>query len=626
MSRLIVTIFVIFAGAYLVGAAERPPRTWTSDDSKFQVQAAFVGVDAGQVTLRRADGTLFDVPLNRLSTVDQEYVRSAGSIIPPPLPDAQAVAGVDRAANESVRAQDAASVFNAYFHAWPPSAGSRFAYDSSSAKWTAASAAKRLRLGREWVEAEEAKAAERAAEEFLQQALTEIAAMRGTEARTLLQKAAAANPMSATANCLTGLIYAATVRDYAQARIQFSEARTRDPLNPVVLNNLGLVELRLGNTGAAVGLWQQGLDVAPSFSALRQNIATLARRNSAGALTVPTGLDTVLRTLAAIVGEEGQPPVRAVAWAYAPPSEDSESTAYAAGFVVQPQFVLSYLPSYSAGAPIEVFAADQPMVRRAARVVRHDADSGLMLLSVTDLDAAPLTWCAEFPTEGADVRVAGFLRPTHVSDSLRFGLGSIASSPAAPASNLFVCTNSLLFEAGLSPVLDGRGRVVGATLAQHRLGQPIGFGLPASALRSFAEKDRPTEIEASADASVASTQTATASSPASWDEIEKHVRKGMVLVRRRQTPRTDLCSAAGIALEDDYCDRCRGFGLVDCPIRGCENGGILVKVPTVTGRLPSGVENIIVNKVRQPCGVCGANGKVQCQMCGGSGKFRDVPR
>jgi len=49
-------------------------RTWSSAAGAFQVEAAFVSSGAGKVKLRKADGEIITVDLNKLSDTDRAYV------------------------------------------------------------------------------------------------------------------------------------------------------------------------------------------------------------------------------------------------------------------------------------------------------------------------------------------------------------------------------------------------------------------------------------------------------------------------------------------------------------------------------------------------------------------------
>lgn len=51
-------------------------RTWKSADGKYTVEADFVKVDGGNVTLENKDGKRISVPLNLLSDADQQFIKS----------------------------------------------------------------------------------------------------------------------------------------------------------------------------------------------------------------------------------------------------------------------------------------------------------------------------------------------------------------------------------------------------------------------------------------------------------------------------------------------------------------------------------------------------------------------
>lgn len=55
-------------------APEREFRTWTS--GKFSTEAQFVSLTAGVVKLKKRDGTIAEVPIDKLSEEDQRYIRS----------------------------------------------------------------------------------------------------------------------------------------------------------------------------------------------------------------------------------------------------------------------------------------------------------------------------------------------------------------------------------------------------------------------------------------------------------------------------------------------------------------------------------------------------------------------
>jgi hypothetical protein len=56
-------------------AAEPALRTWTSRGGDFKLEATLLGIDKGTARLRRADGKVLNVPLEKLSATDEEFAR-----------------------------------------------------------------------------------------------------------------------------------------------------------------------------------------------------------------------------------------------------------------------------------------------------------------------------------------------------------------------------------------------------------------------------------------------------------------------------------------------------------------------------------------------------------------------
>ena len=54
----------------------RPVRTWADATGKHEIEASLVSVNGDTVRLRKTDGTIAEVPLERLSPDDREYIKS----------------------------------------------------------------------------------------------------------------------------------------------------------------------------------------------------------------------------------------------------------------------------------------------------------------------------------------------------------------------------------------------------------------------------------------------------------------------------------------------------------------------------------------------------------------------
>jgi hypothetical protein len=69
-------LVAIVAGFCLVPAAWADTRTWRSNDGRFTVEAELVQVDETLVHLKRKDGRVVQVPLERLSAADREFLKT----------------------------------------------------------------------------------------------------------------------------------------------------------------------------------------------------------------------------------------------------------------------------------------------------------------------------------------------------------------------------------------------------------------------------------------------------------------------------------------------------------------------------------------------------------------------
>src|SRR5262245_62397017 len=72
--RRVVALAVVLALAGLVPAFADEMRTWTDSTGKHKVQAKYVSLADGKVTLEGADGKQFEIELTKLSRDDQKHV------------------------------------------------------------------------------------------------------------------------------------------------------------------------------------------------------------------------------------------------------------------------------------------------------------------------------------------------------------------------------------------------------------------------------------------------------------------------------------------------------------------------------------------------------------------------
>ena len=86
MKRWIISTVIL--GLLLVCSPEGWARTWKSKTGKFSVDAELVEVEDGKAVLKRTDGKIVRVPIEKLSAADRRYLESlnkpaANSATPP---------------------------------------------------------------------------------------------------------------------------------------------------------------------------------------------------------------------------------------------------------------------------------------------------------------------------------------------------------------------------------------------------------------------------------------------------------------------------------------------------------------------------------------------------------------
>ena len=78
-------IFVVSVIVLAADPVQAEMRTWTDSSGAYKVEAELVDENDGTVRLKRGDGRIVSLPLDRLSPADQAYVRNQRGItsLPP---------------------------------------------------------------------------------------------------------------------------------------------------------------------------------------------------------------------------------------------------------------------------------------------------------------------------------------------------------------------------------------------------------------------------------------------------------------------------------------------------------------------------------------------------------------
>jgi hypothetical protein len=53
-------------------------RIWSDKTGKFKTEARMIAIEVDKVVLKRSDGTIINVPIDKLSDADAEFVKNRG--------------------------------------------------------------------------------------------------------------------------------------------------------------------------------------------------------------------------------------------------------------------------------------------------------------------------------------------------------------------------------------------------------------------------------------------------------------------------------------------------------------------------------------------------------------------
>jgi len=84
-------IVLITAMLLAVWAPVGSARTWTDSTGKYTVEAEFVDSEDGKVSLKKEDGTVVNLPIQKLSKADQEFIRGELAKRKPKKPEANLI-------------------------------------------------------------------------------------------------------------------------------------------------------------------------------------------------------------------------------------------------------------------------------------------------------------------------------------------------------------------------------------------------------------------------------------------------------------------------------------------------------------------------------------------------------
>jgi len=647
---------IIFA-LVLFATARADFRTWTSADGQFQIEAEFVGMKSPEVVVlkQKVDSLLIDVQLVRLSAADQTYVRGLNPTLPaatapqatppaaPPVDASvepmnaeetdRALRAVEREANAAKTAEEAVVLYSVFI-AEPslPPAGREVA-QAKLAAWKEMADKGLVRLGTRWVTLDEAKAARLKADYMIKESLELIKVSQDKLAYEKLQDAATANYNDITADFLLGLAYACHSKDFSKADAHFRRCLAREPNNPAVLNNLALVQIRLGLPDQSIVYWRQAAAVSHD-ERIVQNIARIF--DLAGKRRLQrTVSENALRQLSEVysslvVGKDVRPTISDSGWQYLvlpsrPPVDESEvelpsdpsvtSTmeVCADGIVVAPGYVLTTRRATAGKSGFLITDSGAKGEKFSAALVASSKDYDLALLHCPRLRAPPARFDLQRPRVGTRIIFGGYPLVDTMATSMKTETGAVRSSVVNVGRYDAVSYESSNPPAVVGgPVVDAFGNVLAMHWRNPSLaGNQHCIGIPADVFVPFVQSAVPGR---------------TGDAPSRVDlprsEIDERMRSHTVVVLTQTAGQdTGLTTRVGDdCFYDPSCCKCNGTKVMSCPNPKCIGGGIPYRVTEITGINPVTGDRITqTNRRSAPCPVCNRTKSVPCLTCVGTG-------
>lgn len=251
-------------------------RTWTDRSGKFSTRAELVGRDGDMIELRKDDGTLVKLALDRLSDADQTFLREQAAGLPAASPAASAAGAPKPLSLSRIRSSEqkllyAKKIADAYrsLLAQPEITDSdRIAAERRLAEVEPEAARDALLIGKEFKLLDEVMAWKRESDQAIDTLVNGPSGKDGQEVLKLLKSLSRKDPVSCRANFLLGMGFAITARNFELALDEFQECVRRledfgslataapDLALPAMYNNLALIQIRRGYLDAALKLWE----------------------------------------------------------------------------------------------------------------------------------------------------------------------------------------------------------------------------------------------------------------------------------------------------------------------------------------------------------------------------------
>jgi S1-C subfamily serine protease len=511
---------IVIAGAvslaaflYVASARAGELRTWSSADGAYTTDAELIELkDGAMVILKKKDGGVIQVPLTRLSSADQAYVRSqsatAGSFGTDRAADSRPARSPEEVEAEALQtrtAKEAVLVYKFYLAEPNLSASQRSEAEAELKSWEQKAAEDLVRLGDEWMPLKEADEFRKQADAKIENALELLRLQNGELARLKLEEASRLDPDSIKADFLMGVVYGTIAGNDRKAQLHFEKCLRREPGNVSVLNNLAVSLTFQKKYREAVEHWKTAAAAAPKMKALTQNIGSLIAMSGTRRARVPSRtLQDLSEVYEELVSTHGNPRPANVGFVYTPPygsgwnakqgagdgKAESVIVSSGSGFVVHPHIILTNQHVVEGASGLLVLDPKKPKSDPlAAELIAVSTELDLALIRCPGLDAPPVRLVEKLPPRGTDIMVLGYPLGPSFGTTLKSTRGAMVAMPDSSVENMF------LFDAITNPgnsggpLCDKTGRVAGVVRAvTGSIGGSYGAGIPISDAIPFIRK------------------------------------------------------------------------------------------------------------------------------------------
>jgi S1-C subfamily serine protease len=638
-SAMAVLLLVALTSLLLVAAPQVVTRSWKSSDGAYSIDAEYVGAKDGKVSLRKPNGTVIEVPLDRLSAEDQAYVaKQATTNDPPSTPVAanspptqkQTFNQLLSMSSRLTVASDVVKAYKLFLQDEQIVESDRKAALEQLPLWEEREKTQMVRIGSRWLTPAEVNDLKLQVERLIDEALRLLEVGQAQAAIEKCVQASKLDPDAIKADFLLGLQYALLSCNTKGANKHFAECVRRDARHISALNNLAISEVRLRKYPEALNHWQSALQLAPAAPEVIQNLGRLLHLANQGRVRLPSQVKREFNDLYAAVS------VRAdsrdfdsqVGWLYMGYYAKLDETSVrgnedknkliirgsGTGFVVHPEYILTnrHVVEGSAGLLVVTPGEENTVLPATVVGIAEGKDDDLAVIHCKGLSAPPLPFIeADLAPRGTEIMVFGFPgMDTGKTPSLKSTRGSISGLPDASYS---AYTSTAITNPGNSggPICDATGSVLGIhCAATSSLSKNYALHIPHSRALPLVTAWIP-----GYEPLLPNTETK------QWPEVDGMASRSTVLIWIQGVESVSDISAkqdpqkGARPLEDRWCMTCAPIGVIKCPT--CQGTGVAVAAPlTIVKSVDSdGTKHWNRFPERVTCWSCNGTAKAQCPDC-----------